>query len=69
MEGLLMVRCPHCASEGAFNELKEWNFRFYAVKRLQCPKCKGIFNLYSGVSPRGKKSEFVIRIKAPSRES
>jgi hypothetical protein len=44
-----MVKCPHCAGEGAFKELKEWKFRFYAVKRLQCLKCKGIFNFYSGI--------------------
>ena len=41
-----------------------WKFLFYSVKRLQCPKCGGIFNLYSGVSPKGKRSEFVIRVKA-----
>jgi transposase len=65
-----MAKCPYCGYEGGFKELRNpWNFRFYAVKRLQCPKCKGIFNLYSGVSPRGKKSEFVIRVKAPVRES
>jgi hypothetical protein len=61
---LSMVKCPYCTSEGAFKELKEWKFRFYNVKRLQCLKCKGIFNHYSGVSSLGKKSEFVIRVKA-----
>jgi len=59
-----MVKCPYCTTEGAFKELKEWRFRFYNVKRLQCLKCKGIFNLYSGMSPRRKKSEFDIRVKA-----
>jgi hypothetical protein len=58
-----MVKCPYCANEGAFKELKEWKFRFYNVKGLQCLKCKGIFNHYDGVSPRGRRSEFVIKVK------
>jgi hypothetical protein len=64
-----MVKCPYCASEGAFKELKGWKFRFYNVKRLQCLKCKGIFNHYSGVSPLGKKSEFVIKVKTRKTSS
>ena len=61
-----MVKCPYCGYEGKFEEVREpWKFRFYTVKTLQCPKCKcnSIFNHYLGASPRGKKSEFVIRIK------
>jgi hypothetical protein len=58
-----MVKCPYCANEKDFKELKNWKFRFYSVKRLQCPKCNGIFNHYSGVSPKGRKSEFMIRVK------
>jgi transposase len=59
-----MVKCPYCGNEGYFEELRNpWKFLFYSVKRLRCPKCGGIFNLYSGVSPKGKSSEFVIRIK------
>jgi len=64
-----MVRCPFCNFEASFKELRgSWKFRFYSVKRLRCMKCNGIFNLYSGVSPKGKKSEFVIRVKAPRKE-
>jgi predicted nucleic-acid-binding Zn-ribbon protein len=59
-----MVKCPYCGNEGYFEELRNpWEFLFYSVKRLQCPKCSGIFNLYSGVSPKGKRSEFTIRVK------
>jgi hypothetical protein len=46
------------------NELDTaWSFRFYSVERLQCPKCSGAFNHYSGVRPKGGKSEFVIRVR------
>jgi uncharacterized protein (DUF2225 family) len=58
-----MVKCPVCNGEFEAEPLKTWRFRFYDVKRLQCPKCGGIFNLYSGVSPKGKRSEFTIRVK------
>jgi len=59
-----MVKCPYCGYEGEFKELREpWKFRFYTVKMLQCPKCNNIFNHYSGISPRGKRSEFVIKIR------
>jgi len=40
-----------------------WCFRLYEIKRLECPRCHGVFNHYQGVSPSGRKSEFVIRIK------
>jgi hypothetical protein len=42
---------------------KTWKFRFYTVERLECPKCRGRFNHYYGASPRGKTSEFIIRVK------
>jgi transposase len=59
-----MVRCPYCGFEKKFEALKTWKFKFYDVKRLECPNCKGVFNYYNGVSPRsGKRSEFVIRSK------
>ncbi|MEM0362067.1 MAG: hypothetical protein QXH57_05605 [Sulfolobales archaeon] len=58
-----MIRCPYCGFEGEFKLLKNWKFRFYEVRRLQCPKCGGLFNYYSGTSPTGKKSEFTIRVK------
>jgi len=58
-----MVRCPLCNKDFQAEPLKTWRFRFYQVKRFQCPKCGGIFNLYSGVSPKGKRSEFTIRVK------
>jgi transposase-like protein len=57
-----MVKCPFCGSEDNFKELKSWKFRFYDVKLLVCLKCGRKFNYYSGVSSKGKKSEFVIRI-------
>jgi uncharacterized C2H2 Zn-finger protein len=59
-----LVKCPYCGYEGEFKILKSWKFRFYEVKRLECPKCHGIFNHYYGVTPKANKlSEFVIRIK------
>jgi uncharacterized Zn finger protein len=57
-----VVKCPYCGFEGEFKLLKTWRFRFYDVKRVQCPKCGDMFNYYYGVSPRtGKVSEFIIR--------
>ena len=58
-----MVKCPYCGYSGKFKEHKSWHFRFYEVKRLECLKRHGVFNHYYGVSPRGRKSEFVIRVK------
>ncbi|MDP7983120.1 MAG: hypothetical protein RAK18_08080 [Conexivisphaerales archaeon] len=37
--------------------------RFYTVNMLECPRCHGAFNYYSGVSPSGRRSEYVIRIR------
>jgi ribosomal protein S27AE len=65
-----MVKRPYCGNEGYFEGLRNpWEFLFYSVKRLQCPKCGSIFNLYSGVSPKGKKSEFAIRVKPRQSKS
>ncbi|MEM1676128.1 MAG: hypothetical protein QXX35_05810 [Desulfurococcaceae archaeon] len=62
-----MVKCPFCgfeSDESGFRILREpWRFRFYTVKRFECPKCHGVFQFYSGVSVKGKRSEFTIRIK------
>ena len=61
-----MVKCPYCGYEGELKLLKTWRFRFYEVKRLECPRCHGVFNHYKGISPTGKRSEFVIRVKPRS---
>lgn len=59
-----MVKCPHYGYEGSFKLVRNpWRFRFYEVKMISCPKCRGIFNYYRGTSPRGKASEFVVRVK------
>ncbi|MCX8209237.1 MAG: hypothetical protein N3G79_06320 [Sulfolobales archaeon] len=58
-----MVKCPFCGYEDGFEVLKEWKFRFYLVRRVRCSRCSGIFNYYSGTTPRRKLSEFVIRVK------
>jgi len=62
-----MLKCPYCGyvdDLAGFNKLRDpWKFRFYEVYRLECPKCHGVFNYYTGVSPKGKRSEFVIRVK------
>jgi uncharacterized Zn finger protein len=62
-----VVKCPHCGFEEGFKVLKSWRFRFYDVRMLECPNCSGRFNHYVGVSPRGRLSEFVIRVKPRSR--
>ena len=58
-----MVKCPYCGYEGEFRVLKTWRFRFYNVSRMECLRCQGVFNYYQGVSPKGKRSEFVIRVR------
>ena len=64
------IRCPFCGYEtdvSAFKLLREpWRFRFYTVRMLECPKCHKVFNYYFGVSPRGKRSEYVIKIRPRS---
>lgn len=62
-----LPRCPHCGYEGNFELLKTWKFRFYDVKMLACPNCNGVFNYYYGVSPKGRRSEFVIKIRPRKR--
>jgi len=62
-----MIKCPFCGYEADVSEFKllkePWKFRFYTVKMLECPRCHNVFNYYSGISPRGKRSEYVIKIK------
>jgi len=47
-----LVRCPFCSYEGEFKPHKTWGFRFY-----------GVLNHHQGVSPAGRESEFVVRVK------
>lgn len=65
-----MVSCPYCGFEGRLRLIKTWRYRFYDVRMISCPNCRGVFNYYSGVSPTGKKSEFVVglkpRVRAPA---
>jgi hypothetical protein len=58
-----IVKCPFCSGEFQAQPLKAWRFGFYSVEWLQCPKCNGILNHHAGVSPKGRKSKFVIRVK------
>jgi transposase-like protein len=58
-----MVKCPYCSNEYGLREVRSWRFRFYTVKRIQCPKCNNIFNHYYGSRPNGRVSEFTIRVK------
>jgi hypothetical protein len=64
-----MVKCPFCGGEVQAQPLKVWRFRFYSVERLQCPRCSGVFNHYLGVNPKGRKSEFAIRVRPKPRVS
>ena len=64
-----MVRCPYCGFEGEFNLLRTWRFRFYDVRMISCPRCRGVFNYYSGVSSTGRRSEFVVRLRPRTRAS
>lgn len=57
------MKCPFCGYEGGFRAVKEWRFRFYTVRRTECPNCGGVFNHYVGMTPAGKASEFVIRVR------
>jgi len=65
---MLMVKCPYCNSEEGFEELKSWKLKFYDVKMLRCSKCNGIFNLYSGISSKGKRTEFVMKVKSQVKD-
>ncbi|MEM1696292.1 MAG: hypothetical protein QXQ90_06820 [Desulfurococcaceae archaeon] len=48
-----MIKCPFCGFESSLEDFKKlrepWRFRFYDVKMLECPKCKGVFNYYEGL--------------------
>lgn len=61
------MRCPFCGYGDDFKVIKEWRFRFYTVRRAECPKCGGIFNHYAGKPPTGKASGFTIRVKTRPR--
>jgi len=63
----MATRCPYCGFEGELRLIKTWRYRFYDVKMFSCPNCRGVFNYYSGVSPTGKRSEFVVRLKPRAR--
>ena len=60
----MSIKCPFCGFEGDFKlASKPWRFRFYIVKKLECPRCKGIFNYYTGITPTGRRSVFIVRIR------
>jgi hypothetical protein len=62
-----LTKCPYCGFEGGFKLLKTWKFKWYNVRYHECPRCNRKFRFYTGVSPRGKKSEFIIRVGALRR--
>jgi len=59
-----VVKCPFCGFEPGLDEFKQlrepWRFKFYEVRMLECPRCKGVFNYYEGSSLRGKHSVFAL---------
>lgn len=68
-----MVKCPYCEYEADVSGFKllrnPWRFRFYEVRMLECPRCHRVFNYYYyyGISPRGKASEFIIKVRPRSK--
>jgi uncharacterized Zn finger protein len=64
-----MVKCPYCGFEGEFKLLKTWKFKYYTVYYYECPNCGKLFRYYVGVSPRGKRAEFIIRVGIPRGQS
>lgn len=58
--------CPYCGYEGYVSSFKllrdTWKYNFYTVYRLQCPMCNKVFQYYVGISPKGKKSSFTIKM-------
>jgi len=57
-----MVKCPYCGFEGEFKLLRAWKFKYYTVYYYECFNCRKLFRYYTGLSPRGKKSDFIIRV-------
>ncbi|MGP6220150.1 hypothetical protein [Caldiplasma sukawensis] len=41
------MKCPVCGSENV-EEIKNWGFNSYLVKRMSCNECGARFNHYSG---------------------
>ena len=62
-----MIKCPYCGFTGDLKDFKllrdSWKFSFYTVRRLECPKCHGIFQYYQGETKSKKNIEFTIKIK------
>jgi len=53
-----------CGDLKDFKLLRDpWRFDFYEVRRLECPKCHGIFQYYQGETKSKKNIKFVIRMK------
>lgn len=40
------AECPICGYSFSAEPLKAWKFRFYDVKRFECPNCEAKFNFY-----------------------
>ncbi|MEM0473060.1 MAG: hypothetical protein QXT23_06160 [Acidilobaceae archaeon] len=63
-----MVKCPFCGFEAGLDSFKlvrePWRYSIYEVKRLECPRCKNVFNYYEGVTSTGKHSTFIIKKRA-----
>ena len=58
-----VAKRPYCGYEGNFRLLRTWKYRFYDDEMLERSRCEGGFNYHLGVSPKGKRFEFVIRIR------
>ena len=62
-----MVERLYYSCEEDFKPSRTWKFKFYNVEILKCPKYEERFSYYLDVSPRGRRSKFVIKIKPKVR--
>jgi len=66
-----IVRCPFCGYEAeldGFKLLKEpWEFSFYTVRMLECPRCRNVFSYYSGISPPVRSLSTLLKLNLGDR--
>ena len=67
-----IVKSHFCGYEADISQFKflrdPWNFRFYEVKMIECPKCHGVFTYYY-ITSNNQATEFTIKIRPRKGES